>query len=135
MWREAIVPALVGQTAVLPHFFCHMFDLSSLLSFHYTPCVLWCIELNKVKICFQQTRSYIIYFFNSYSSVVAGVRSQSLLPSRPQGRQKISLLLTFYRAGYCLCCREKLCGLQRPTCLWVCLSAGEAMELFSYSLP
>lgn len=102
---------LLGQTAALPHFFCHMFDLTSPLSFHYTPCVLWCVELNKEKIRFQQTRSYIMYFLNSCSSVVGGVRSQRLLPSRPQGRQKIILSLTFSRAGYCLCCREKLCGL------------------------
>lgn len=40
---------LLRQSAAFLHFFCHMFDLTSALSFHYTPRVLKCMELNKDK--------------------------------------------------------------------------------------
>lgn len=108
-----------------------MFDLTSPLSFHYTPRVLRCMKPNKDTFCCLQTRSYIIYFLNSSDScspVVCGFRSLSLLYI-PFPRQ-ISLSLTFCRADCMLGAmwREAVWS-QEAGSASVCLSASGREEL------
>lgn len=81
-------------------------------------------------------RSYIIYVFNSLGSrspVVCDVGLLSLLYIQiPRRAEADSSRIDLLQGRLPLvCCEEKQCGLRRPACAWVCLSAGGREKLFS----
>lgn len=93
-------------------------------------------EAKQRYICCLQTRSYIIYFcasMDSRSPLVCGVRSLSLLyiPVPRQAEADFSLVDLLQGRLPLVCCGEKQCGLWRPACAWVCLSASGREKLFS----